>query len=349
MKSFINKSKLIFFTLFLLGLIVSILGVFILPERFFYDTAVLIEDKHNEIGLIGSYPFTIWFYHITGLKNLHFAIIGALQYSVVIYILYKIGIPKRFQIVNVKNVLVYLSFIILAVFLCMPSKEFINFLYLSIIVFILQKNIIFYKKIIFCLLLVFFFGIFFRPYFILVAVLTPILFLINKVKLNNKKTAIFFYGLLVTIMMSLSYGFLKGEFMSQSSREYINNIRDGGKATNSVIVSPVDTNKWYGETVGIMYGFFSVNLPLNSFKHIFKPQIIMFIFWQLLMLLILLIRYDKTLKKGTYKNTSLWVFNMVFSYFMIQGVFEPDLGSAIRHKMGVFPLIYFILYYDSFR
>ena len=33
---------------------------------------------------------------------------------------------------------------------------------------------------------------------------------------------------------------------------------------------------------------------------------------------------------------------------MVQGVFEPDLGTSIRHKIGFLPLIYFALYYDRF-
>jgi hypothetical protein len=36
-------------------------------------------------------------------------------------------------------------------------------------------------------------------------------------------------------------------------------------------------------------------------------------------------------------------------FFIVQGIFEPDLGTSIRHKIGLFPLIYFALYYEDFR
>lgn len=345
----ITKPKETFLFFLAIGLLISMLGFFILPERFFYDTQIIVKDLYKERGLIGSYPFTIWFYHITGLSTVHFSIIGLLQYSIFFYLLSKIGLPKDFHLINAKNILTYLSLMMVSIFLCMPSKEFISVIYFSLIVYVLQKVKKFKIKIFLTMLMIFFFGYFFREYFILIGVLTLTLFFVSKIRLENKKLAVFLYGISIAIMMSLSYGFVKGEFMSQHTREYINKIREGGKATNTIIVSPLDTEKWYGETVGIVYGFFSVNIPLNGLKYIFSPQIVLFIIWQLLLFYILLMRYDKVLKVGIKDNTALWAFNILFSYFICQGVFEPDLGSAVRHKMGVFPLIYFVLYYDSFK
>jgi hypothetical protein len=34
---------------------------------------------------------------------------------------------------------------------------------------------------------------------------------------------------------------------------------------------------------------------------------------------------------------------VLFSYFIVQGVFEPDLGTAIRHKIGVFSINLFCI------
>ena len=55
------------------------------------------------------------------------------------------------------------------------------------------------------------------------------------------------------------------------------------------------------------------------------------------------------MKEGRNENYELWLFYMLFSYFVVQGVFEPDLGSAVRHKIGILPLIYYLLYYEDFR
>lgn len=346
----INKSIGVFLLLFLLGGLISMLSFYILPERFFYDTDTIVYDRYNEIGLIGSYPFSIWFYSITGLKHLHFSLIGLIQYSIVIFILYKIGVPERFDKLSIKNMLVYLAFIMIAIFLSMPTKEFITFLYMALIVFILNKSKSYStKNIILILGLLLFFGYFFRPYYILVAIVSFVFYAVSRINFKKKKIATIFYGISVTIIMSLSYGLVKGEFISQKTRETINEARSGGAATNTVITSPISTDTWYGESFGIVYGFFSVNFPVNSLKFIKSPQIIIFVIWQLLFFIILIMRYDKCLKKGVVYNREIWMFYIMFSFFIIQGVFEPDLGSAIRHKMGVFPIIYFVLYYDTFR
>ena len=346
----VRKSVFAFSLISLFGIIVSAISFYILPERFFYDTVIIIDDPYNQIGLKGSYPFTIWFYNITGLKYWHFSLLGVLQYLIIVVVLYKIGVPNNFNKLTVKNILVYVAFIITAIFISMPSKEFITFLFMALIIFLLKKIEKFPKRVVLYVLgLLLFFGYFFRQYFMLVAAISVVFYMVSRVNFKNKKMATLLYGLSIAIILSLSYGFIKGTFLSQETRENINEIRSGQEATNSVIVSPIPTDTWYGESFGIVYGFVSVNFPINGFKHILSPQIIVFVFWQLLLFVILFIRYDKCLGKGVKNNNELWFFFILFSYFISQGIFEPDLGSAIRHKMGVFPLIYFTLYYGSFR
>ena len=344
--------KFTFFLISLLGLSVAFLGYFVLPEKFFFDTNIIIKDRHNEIGLVGSYPFSIWFYTVTRLKHLNFSIIGGLQYIIAIWILYKIGIPKRFNKLTVKNCLIYLSFLMLAIFICMPTKEFINFLYVAIIVFLFQRR----KRklsrtVIIGLGLILLFGYFFRPYYIIALILCISMHFISFVKIRNKNVFAVFYSLLILIGISLSYGVVKGEFLSASTRERVNErrIRAGDPNANSLIVSPIKTDTWIGESVGVFYGFFSVNLPINGLKHFLSPQILAFIMWQLFLFVILFMNFGRSFSEGRKGNYDIWLFYFLFSYFIIQGVFEPDLGSAVRHKIGVFPLIYYLMYYEEFR
>jgi hypothetical protein len=346
----IKKSKLVFILLSTLGLLLSVLGYFILPDKFFFDTDIIIKDRFNEIGLIGSYPFTIWFYKITGLKQLHFSIIAAIQFSLIIYTTYRIGVPKNFHKLTLKNSLIYSTFFVLSIFLSMPTKEFINFIYVALIVFIFKSRKFKHSKtIIIGLLLLLFFGFFFRGYYVLIFVSTLTMALLSFIKFKNKRTLTIVSGLGIVIIMSLSYGFVKGVFISENTREALNVSRQGVENANSMIVSPLKTDVWYGEAFGIVYGFFSVNLPVNGLKYFLSPQIIIFIFWQLFLFIILFIKYGNCLKENKKDNYEIWLFYMLFSYFIVQGVFEPDLGSAVRHKAGVFPFIYYLLYYEEFR
>jgi hypothetical protein len=350
MKILIKKKTAFFISLFIANLFVAIAASFVLPEKFFYDAKTIISHEYNEIGFSGSYSFAILFYKLTGLKYLPFFVVALIQYPILIYILYRIGIPANFHKVTIKNVLVYIGFFMMAIFISMPSKEFITFVYLATIPLVYHSSSIPSKyKVILSLAIVAFFGVFFRSYFLLIPIIAIGMYFISLIDLKNKALSSILYGLLIAIFMSLSVGLIKGKYMSESSRDVVNMERMNSKDANSIIVSPFRTDTWYGETAGIIYGFFSVNLPFEGFKHIFSPQIIAFIIWQLLLFYILFVRFSRCLiDRKTHRNL-LWTLLILFSYFIVQGIFEPDLGTATRHKIGVFPLIYYALYYEYFR
>lgn len=346
----IKRSTVAFIVLFILNLLITVLAFFVLPKRFFYDAVVIALDKGNEIGFIGSYPLTILFYKITGWRYLPFPIIGLIQFPILMFILFKIGIPKNFEKLNIKNVIVYLGIFLIAIYISMPSKEFITFLFVSIIVFLfLNEENSFRKVFLTAFFLLAVFGIFYRPYFFLIPIITVGMYGALQINFTNKTVMTIFYGLLVAVFLSLSYGVIQGHYFSEVSREVVNSVRAGSADANSIIIPPIKPDTWYGETIAIIYGFFSVNIPVNGFKHIFSPQILVFVIWQLLLFYILLVRLSRCIKLQEYHQKELWVLLILFAFFIVQGVFEPDLGSAVRHKIGVFPLIYYALYYDHFR
>lgn len=350
MKTKIEKSKAAFLLIAAANLFVAAITFFILPPKFFYDAAIIAYDKGNEIGYFGSYPLSILLYKISGLRYLPFPVIALIQFPLLMYILYKIGIPNQFEKLNVKNLLVYMGILMIAIFMSMPSKEFITFLYISPIVFMcINQEISLKKTIIYSVLLLLIFGVFFRPYYLLIPVIGGGMYLVSRVSFKSKTITTIFYGLLIAVFLSFSHGVLKGKYLSEISREVVNSDRVGSSDANSIIISPVKTDTWYGETIGIFYGFFTVNVPLNGLKHILSPQIVIFIIWQLLLFYILLVRFAKCLADRKRYSKELLVLLIIFAFFIVQGVFEPDLGTAVRHKMGVFPLIYFALYYESFR
>jgi hypothetical protein len=346
----IKKSTATFSMLFIANLIVAVSAFYILPNRFFYDSTIIAFDKGDEIGFLGSYPLTILFYKVTGLRYLPFPLIALIQYPIIAFVLYKIGVPGDFDKLNVKNILVYLGFFMMAIFMSMPSKEFITFLYVALIVFIyMNRSLSFWRSIALSMFLLAIFGALYRPYFVLIPIIAFAMYVVSFVKFKNKTLATISYGLLITIFMSLSYGILEGHYFSESSREVVNTTRINLSDANSMIISPIKPDTWYGETLGILYGFVSVNIPVNGLKHLLSPQIIAFVIWELLLFYILLVRFSGCLKNRKKYKYELWVLLILFSYFIVQGVFEPDLGTAIRHKMGVFPLIYYALYYEYFR
>lgn len=350
MQILIKRSTATFIVLFVLNLFVAVFSFYILPKRFFYDAVVIALDKGNEIGFFGSYPLTILFYKITGLRYLPFSIVGLIQFPILMYVLYKIGIPTDFEKLNIKNVLVYLGILMIAIFMSMPSKEFITYLFISLIVFLfLNEKIAFRTALFSSIFLLALFGVFYRPYFFLIPIIAVGMYGAILINFKNKTFAAIFYGLLTAIFLSLIYGIVEGQYFSQVSREVVNSTRIGSADANSSILPPIKPDTWYGETIGIFYGFFSVNVPINGLKHIFSPQILVFIIWQLFLFYILIVRFSRCIESRSEHKNELWALVILFAFFIVQGVFEPDLGSAVRHKIGVFPLIYYALYYDHFR
>ncbi|WP_343696167.1 hypothetical protein [Flavobacterium sp.] len=350
MKTVIKKSEAAFLLIALANLVVAFAAFFVLPPRFFYDAAIIAFDKGNEIGYFGSYPLTILFYKITGLRYLPFPVIALLQFPILMFILYKIGIPDNFEKINVKNILVYLGIFMMAVYISMPSKEFITFLFITPIVFMcVNKQYSFKKTLLVSFLLLVIFGALYRPYFALIPIIAYGMYLISFINFKNKVLTTIFYGLIIAFFLSLSYGIIKGQYFSEISREVVNNTRIGAADANSMIVPPVKPDTWYGEAIAVVYGFFTVNLPVNGLKHLFSPQILVFVIWQLFLSYILLVRFAKCLKQRETYKYELFALFILLSFFIIQGIFEPDLGSAVKHKTGIFPLIYFALYYEHFR
>lgn len=349
MKVKLNKKVYFFFQITITCLFVGILCSFLLPSKYYNDATIIVNDPHTEIGFFGAYPFSIFFYHYTLLKHLPYFLISLIQLPLLYYMLYKIGIPTSIKKVNTISFLTYSSFFLIAVFICIPSKEFINFMYLGFIVLLFKKKQYCLKKTIFISFFLFaLFSVFFRSYYIFIPILSLAMFLFSFIKSKNKIFNVLLYSLFVAIFMSLSYGLIKGEFISESTREMHNLERFGSSDAQSMIQSPLKTDTWYGESFAIFYGYISVNIPINGFKHILKPQVLAFVFWQLIFFYVLYVRFRYCLQNKNELKYELWVFFFIFSFFIAQSLFEPDLGSAVRHKIGIFPLIYFALYYEKF-
>jgi len=347
MQIIIKKNKIWFFSLFTIFLIISTLTIFILPDRYFNDTKIIVFDKHKEIGWIGSYPFAIMFYNITKLKYLPFFVIALIQFPITSYILYRIGIPKNFHIFNAKNLVIFVAFFLLGIYMSMPTKEFITFLLFSSIPFIFQSKITNRKKIIYSLILIASFS-FFRAYYLLIPIFTVGLYLISFLQFKKKAVSTIFYGLIIAIFLSFSHGIIKGEFLSKLTRQ--DYAEEHTNTVNTIILSPIPQDTWYGEAFGIFYGYISVNFPIGQILgNLLTPQVIVFAIWELLLFSILFVRFSRCLKNKKENIMEFWIFSILFSYFMVQGIFEPDLGTSIRHKIGFLPIIYFAMYYEHFN
>jgi len=340
--------------LWLLGIAVvtTLLGVvaeFVLPSKYFNDAYTIALDEYNIKGLQDSYPIAMWFYDVTYLNRLPFSVITLIQFPILFYLLFKIGVPYNFNRFTLRNVIAWLTIFALAVYVSMPSKEFLNFIFITMVVLVLQSERKLSSKILITTGLLLFFGWWYRSYYLMLPVIALVLHGLSYIRLRSKLIAGLVTGLGVAIFLSLSYGMVTGTFMSESTREFINQIRLNASDAQTAIISPIKTDTGGGEAFGIVYGFFTVNLPINALRFFYKPQVLVFILWQILLSGHLLYFYSVCLRRRKEFPVQLYAFQILIAYFIVQGVFEPDLGSAIRHKIGVLPLIWICIYFDRFN
>ena len=344
----LSKNQILFVTIAFISIVLGVFAHQLLPDKYYYDAVLIATDPYNQKGFINSYPVAMMFYDTFFLNKLSYPILAIFQLLIIFYCFYRLSIPKNFTRLYLSNILIWSALIALSIYISMPSKEFINILFIFLIAFIL-KSIQLRQKIKITIILVLFvlFGLWYRIYFIMIPVLAVTSFMVFRLKIRKKIIVSIFASVLAAIFMSVSYAVFSGEYMSESTREELNEKRKGRQDSQTLILSPVKTNSPIGEAVGIMYGYVTVNLPFESLiKFYYKPQVILFSIWQILLFYVLIIKFNKARKESTsVYDERLWLFHIVFSYFVIQGVFEPDLGSSIRQKFGVLPIIYQAIFY----
>ncbi|MFT4804503.1 MAG: hypothetical protein ACI9YE_001707 [Psychroserpens sp.] len=344
-----NHTIAFYWNLFFIIVLIGSLAVFYLPERYMADALLLAKDPYNQAGLLGSYPFSFWFYQNTGLASLSFPLIAWIQIPIVFILLYRLGLPDSFKSFTLRNTLVWMGLLVFGIYMGFPSKEFITILWVFLVAFILKKEISLSKKVFLSTILFLFFGWFYREYFILVPILALGIYFFSFINIKNKVLFNITVGLVIVSFMSLSHGIIKGQFITQAFRNKLNTERVSlnDQSASTMILSPIEPDTFHGEVFGIFYGFFSVNLPITGMRFLLKPQVLIFVVWQILLFCTLIYYYRNAYKSKTLYNHELWVFHLLFAYFIIQGIFEPDLGSAVKHKLGVFPLIWLAMYYDK--
>lgn len=348
-KKALGAGKEFFILLCLLSIIFGAVSYYILPEKFFFDARLIVEDPFKERSFFGgSFPLTMSVYHYSGLSFLPYSIVAVIQLAIVFYCLNKIALPKDFNVFKIRNLFIYVSFFLCAIFIGQPSKEFISFLLMMVIVGVLQdEKTSFERKIIYIALLLFASSVF-RPYLLIIPFLLVSMLFFSRLKIReNKPVWILIFCFSLLLVLSVVFKVIKGDYLSEYARERINDLRVNDLYANTIIVSPLRPTSFFGEVVSIFYGNFSVNFPINALRFYYKPQIIFFVLWQIVLFVIFFQRLRQYLVDIKKYKVELVVALLLLSFFALQGVFEPDLGSAIRHKIGIFPLIYYMIYDES--
>lgn len=314
-----------------------------LPAKYFGDSITIMRFmEYMPSHIDGSYRLTAKIFNLVnffGFKSL-------LQWAIFLSII--LGAILFFCIRNIKKISLYESiFIFFSLFLMgvytfnigkEPLQFCMNIILYSICINKLSKR----KKEFFIFLVLLSWGLFFRIYFILIAILfTVLIFMENHYeKKGYKIDYIKFIGISCAILFALVF------FISITDKETYNSIiyvrgatneyRIGGDSAKTAIVDLINTPNDYIN--------FCLNYVVNMVRMMFPIELavkgdikyLMFFLYQLSVTAY----FIKTIKKLAYINQEAKIAFFIFTAFVIVSfIFEPDFGSWVRHEVACFPIM----------
>ncbi len=190
-----------------------------------------------------------------------------------------------------------------------------------------------------------------RPYFFLTAIMFFSVYRTfqNSYEQEKKKfwrnlIFIFLIGVLGLYVLKNVDAFTYNRLLQ--TRSDVNQFRIGNVDAQTAIVNLIDDD---GTIITFM-----LNLVINMFRLLFPIALLQQGLLQILFLVyqvnlsrkILLIFYHQSnSSKTSMQNENVFIaVSLLIAYFIVAAVFEPDYGSAIRHEMIFFPVIYVALF-----
>lgn len=328
--------------LFLIGaLIVWIVVTPRLPDKYFYDglyIAALIDAQTPAavhlgellaLGGGGSYDNVAWFYRALGFGVLTPPAAGFATLLLATGCLMAPVLLRPSRLTTLGGLVLLLMAVPLAVYLGQISKELPAIMTVAVV----ACSVISARgrpTIVGASVLVGY-ALVFRPYWLLVLVLWFIVYWFVRRRMH---LALQFLALCATlVVLSGASSLARGEYIT-SERAALNAQRLGSPDAITLIVNPLMPDNVLSDTVNMVTGALRIAFPLELILH---PSVLR---WgagafQLLTTLAVLaagLRRPRGGERGADGLVALWI-----AFVVVQGMFEPDFGSAVKHAMDVSP------------
>ena len=337
------------------AILAKIIYIYFLPIKYFFDSWRMIDMLNNgekaTIGWTGyqdavNFHKAINIFHLTDINQ--FSIVyGLVMTPLMMFIV------SRTKEMEMREVLFTLMATgVLNIYVFNINKEMVQILYFLLIYFIIClpiKNT--FLKIVGCATVYYWESVNFRAYYIIMAAMAVLLYLIflwlkRRQKVNKK------HILLVVILcfVGVFVFFYASKFVSYDDYVEALNVRDSSTGTikeaggaNSAIYNPIEVNS----NLGIFMFDYVINAVrmMIPIELLFKsPGYAPFFLYQIF-ILIYLFRTIKNIKK--IDDKMLVTLSCFVAYFFGSVVFEPDFGSWVRHEATTFPILQLMAFKSS--
>ena len=324
-------------------IIIKLFQFLILPEKYFYDSNIILGIINGTYLSGGSFLFAANFFK--KINIFHFTSLA--EWSWFISIVFTILIIYYLKITS-RYLFIIASVALLNVYVFNLSKDIIQFLIFLLIFFVLKnKKLKSYYKLILCFLIFLYEALNFRIYYGIIAItLVIIYFLYNfyikkQSKINICKliflTILIFFIEIYAIKI-ISY---ENYIPIITARSSVNEFRLESINAITIIIDLLGENTNYLIFIGnYLINAIRIMLPIELLLKGIKY--IPFIIYQIF----ISYRILKGLKKINNENI-LW-FALVISFLLVSIIFEPDFGSLIRHEAALtLPLLEIVFLTNS--
>ena len=339
----LSKKDLLFLMIFIL-VVSKLILIPSLPAKYFYDADTLAYRCVN------SYEFTeepfAYLYHSINFFNFTTRFQWGIPLAIVgNWILVYSFIKINNDVYSLDESIVFLCCMALAnVYIFQISKDFWQLLLFYVLFIVIKLDLFPLVKITLIFGLLFLEGMYFREYYKLTALLFLLLVLLYllTIKISLK------WRILIIIGISLMcFGLAK--YIMPDEFEEIINVRAGltepkeGKADSTTLIK----NVVGGSSLPVFFAnyflnFFRISIPIELlFKGAFY-----FPFFVFQISLMFRLRHEYTgvmmLKKDEVilNEKRILILAVIFSYYCVAVIFEPDFGSVVRHEIALYPLIF---------
>lgn len=294
--------------------IFALFSQLIIPERFTFDTQNMVDVAENIIaGGDASLNVIASLIRVFSLPGLNL-IIGALGVGIIFYVLS--GRRTVFSL----SVALFSIAIVIPLSLVRPQKEFLVLLLTCSCVWVISH----FKKQGWALFWIFaLYGLYtavsLRPYYALIAALIPVLYFFASLSNRSK--------LLVVLLVFLAGFFLPSQALEllKAARDAVNELRvlypelEGNRTAFS---NPIQSVGWLGFLGNYAYAIVRLNLPIlfsqaaNELVLTFFAMLWLYVIWL-------------AGKIGDWR--ARFAARLMMSHLLVLWIFEPDLGSYLRH------------------
>lgn len=332
MNKIVQKNQQVIFltAILIINLIIFLNSRTLFPSSFFLDSQT-IKDIMAGYSTVtdGSYYNTASFYSILGFKSTTpDSLIELYSYFIFIVLMFLLIFKFKINLLSIKNFFVFFIFnFVYSCYFTQMGKELV-LLSLECVLLTIWKKKNSNNDFIFSLFIIIY-AYLFRNYWVLVFLLALV------IKLTSKfwgKIFCILSTIVSIVMMHFFYHNLFGEYLTDS-RYQANSLRKLG--ANTILNNPFINTSVFTDFLNFCYSFISLLLPIDGIGSV--NEILYYVWiWGIIFIFL------------NSKIEQKFILSFFISFLIIQGFFEPDIGSVFRHQISLVPMLFICLKSSEF-